>query len=317
MATLATSATSHINKAKAGEQPQDSSSRDKGAQLNLNDLRFKVANELQSSLELEATLRTFFDRICSVVHCSGLKYDYAEKNLNLHFGDDATHTANYKVSSTEEQLGDLQFLRKHPFAEAELAVIEMLIGVLFYPLRNALKYRAAIERALVDGLTGLNNRHALELASIREVKLAQRHSKPLSILVIDIDHFKQINDQHGHYVGDCTLSDTAKVIADTLRESDQIFRFGGEEFVALLTETHIDDAEMTAERIRKAIERTAIQSDELKLSVTASVGVASLNKSEDFNDVFKRADSALYNAKQSGRNRVKASYAGEEIKKIA
>jgi len=283
----------------------------------INKLRFELANELQSSLDLEVTLRTFFDGVKSVVSCDGLKYTLHTRNLELFFGDKGQHSAKYGVSSKDDELGKLVFSRKKPFCEAELAFLEMMIGTVFYPLRNALKYRSALEHSLVDALTGLNNRQALDLSSLREVKLSQRHNKALSLLVIDLDHFKKINDTYGHLTGDIVLKNVAKLISDTLRETDQVFRYGGEEFVALLSETDIEQAEKSAERIRNAIASSMIKHNGQRINVTASIGVASLTKDDQFEGLFQRADQALYNAKAEGRDRIRSQRIGEEIKKTA
>lgn len=281
------------------------------------ELRFRLSNELQSTLELEITLRTFFDRVCSIMKCGGLQYQYNDKNITLQFGDTLGNRANYKVSSQKDTLGELTFYRKQAYAEAELAVLEMLIGVLFYPLRNALKYKAALENSYIDSLTGLHNRMSLNIASAREIKLSKRHEKALSLLVIDIDHFKNINDCYGHLCGDAVLAHIAKLIEETLRETDQVFRFGGEEFVALLSETSMHHAELTAERIRKVIAESSVKNGTQTITASASVGVASLTKEDDFDSLFDRADVALYRAKAKGRNQVCCERIGKEIKKIA
>lgn len=314
MATLATSRSASRRKTDNIEKPERTEAK---ADNSFNELRFRLSTELQTTLEIDATLRIFYEKVCSVVQCSGLSYSCAKKQTLVKFGEDDAHSAAYKVSSKDEQLGDLQFYRKHPFVETELAFLEMLIGVLFFPLRNALKYKAALQNSFTDTLTSLGNRQALELCSLREIKLAQRHQKSLSLLVIDIDHFKSVNDKHGHLAGDAVLSHIAKLISDTLRESDQVFRYGGEEFVALLSETHMDQAFQTAERIRKAVQLAPIENNKALIKITTSVGIASIAPSDDFNALFQRADDALYQAKANGRNQVCMQRTGSEIRKIA
>lgn len=306
------------NQLRSRKKSTVSSKEENGiATTNFDELRFNLANELQSTLDLELTLRSFFNSVNTIVNCGGLRYLSNDKKISIQFGSQDGHSAGYSVSSKIDQLGDLVFFRKHPFAEAELAALEMLIGVLFFPLRNALKYRAALASSYTDMLTGLGNRQSLEIASFREVRLAQRHSRALSLLVIDIDHFKSVNDLHGHLSGDAVLGHIAKVIKETLRDSDQVFRFGGEEFVALLTETAMEQAKLTGERIRSAIEATSIANGESNIRVTTSVGVASLTGDDDFKALFQRADAALYQAKSCGRNQVCYQKLGTEIKKIA
>ncbi len=285
----------------------------------LNELRFALSTTLQSTLELDTTLRLFFDHLNQLLRCDGLIYRYDDKGIELQIGTEARHGANYRISAQHDELGSLDFRRSQPFAETELATIEMLIGTLFYPLRNALKYREAVEGSLMDSLSGLPNRAALDLAVTRELKLAQRHSKPLSLMVVDIDHFKRINDTYGHLTGDAVIRDVAQCLRNTVRETDQVFRFGGEEFVILLSETELNCAKASAERVRQTIQTLSFAQNARELQCSVSVGLASLSMGDTFDALFERADKALYEAKRNGRNQIQ--YAVEdikqEIKKIA
>ncbi|MFT7560334.1 MAG: diguanylate cyclase (GGDEF)-like protein [Flavobacteriales bacterium] len=267
-------------------------------------LRLKLSNNLQSTLILDQAIEMFYTNVKNVLRCDGLRYENAMMNVDLMCGVRETHSAKYSISSQKEQLGDVLVFRKHMFSEPELAVLEMLIGVLFYPLRNTLLYREALQNSLRDGLTGIGNRSALEHSFDREVKLAKRHRNTLSIALIDIDLFKTINDNHGHSAGDAALKSIAKDIQSSLRETDQVFRYGGEEFIAILHEADISNAEKTAERIRKTIATTPIIYDGVELRATCSIGVCTLRESDDPSSFFKRTDKALYKAKNAGRNRV-------------
>jgi diguanylate cyclase (GGDEF)-like protein len=284
-----------------------------------NDLRMALLNHLQSTLELDNMLETFFKHVSEVLNCNGMSYGNSVKNIELEFGRPAKHSASYSVTSENESLGELKFMRSRPFAEAELAFIEALVGIIFYPLRNALKYKEALARSYVDPLTGLLNRLSLDTIAPRELKLSQRHNKALSLLVIDLDRFKEINDQYGHLAGDQALKSIADVIKDSLRETDQVFRFGGEEFVVLLNESDARCAQITAERIRKNIAETCIERENETIRLTTSVGISAITKSDDFESLFARADEAVYLAKQEGRNRVIVASASKqnEIQKIA
>ncbi|MFC0445545.1 GGDEF domain-containing protein [Pseudidiomarina halophila] len=159
--------------------------------------------------------------------------------------------------------------------------------------------------ASTDSLTLLHNRrHLTELAEA-EITRAERYNKPLSVLLIDIDHFKLINDIFGHPKGDQVLQHLAKLIRLELRQHDLVGRWGGEEFLIVLPETDILTAEQVAERMRVAINgynwRDNLKKD---LSVTLSIGVSELGPNETLNRIISRADKALYISKSSGRNRV-------------
>ncbi len=159
--------------------------------------------------------------------------------------------------------------------------------------------------ATTDSLTGVLNRRALYEQGEREVMRARRYDIPLSVLMLDIDHFKRINDTWGHLVGDRVLRQMAQVMKATLRETDLVGRIGGEEFVAILPETTLEGATDTSERVRKAIEAQPIATDEGPVAYTASIGVTEFRESDpSLEEALKRADEALYKAKSSGRNRV-------------
>ena len=167
------------------------------------------------------------------------------------------------------------------------------------------------ELALQDELTGLANRRALEQMLANEVERAQRHGRPLSILMADIDHFKAINDTHGHRAGDEVLRELARVLADKLRSIDRAARYGGEEFCVLMPDTPAEEARRVAERIRRAVEAHTfvVESEDgeppIGLRLTVSAGVAGLPEdAATLEALVDAADRALYDAKRQGRNRV-------------
>ncbi|CCH49655.1 sensor domain-containing diguanylate cyclase [Pseudodesulfovibrio piezophilus] len=159
--------------------------------------------------------------------------------------------------------------------------------------------------ATTDGLTGLNNRRRFMELSEQELSHAIRYRRPLSIFMLDIDHFKRINDDYGHDVGDKVLRFMADISETALRNADILGRLGGEEFGVLLPETDENAAMDVAERLRHAIEENSIQEGEEVLNVTVSIGVSTLSSGlNTIKSLLKQADKALYEAKESGRNRV-------------
>jgi two-component system cell cycle response regulator len=165
----------------------------------------------------------------------------------------------------------------------------------------------SIEMAITDGLTGLHNRRYMETHLATLVEQAAARNKPLAALILDIDFFKSINDNHGHDAGDDVLREFALRIRKSIRNIDLACRYGGEEFVIVMPETDMAVATMVAERIRRRIasEPFAIQHGERKLDVTISIGLAALSGPDDTAAaILKRADTALYRAKRDGRNRV-------------
>jgi len=266
-----------------------------------------LAIRLQTSLELDDILQQFSDEMQMVVPHDGLAFTAyspeGERSADdFRTGNKARHRLSYALKINQSHLGTLVISRKRRFSKGETVEAENLICALLYPLRNALLYRKALRAAHKDGLTGCGNRAAFDEMLGREVLLAQRHKRPLGIIVIDIDHFKAVNDTYGHATGDCLLRALAHTAEHTIRLSDQLFRYGGEEFVVLLPETDIKGVKRLAERIRRRIEALDCICEGNHIDMTASLGVATLNADDDEESFFRRADAALYQAKHEGRN---------------
>lgn len=166
---------------------------------------------------------------------------------------------------------------------------------------------AASEMSMTDALTGLLNRYGLRRALQRELSEARRYTRPLSCLLLDIDYFKSINDTHGHAAGDAALMQAARVLTESVRGSDVVCRYGGEEFLVVAPETDARGAHALAEKIRLAISSRLFGDGERAFALTLSAGVAELHPGESGNDMIARADLALYQAKQRGRDRVEAA----------
>ncbi|XXJ18986.1 diguanylate cyclase [Desulfovibrio caledoniensis] len=167
------------------------------------------------------------------------------------------------------------------------------------------RLEARLQRmATRDQLTGAHNRHAFFHRAKSELARAKRFGHPLAVLMFDLDYFKEVNDSHGHAIGDEVLRTFALRCRADFRQSDVFARLGGEEFAALLVETTPEQAEETAERFRAMTASRPIPTDVGDLTVTVSIGVASLEDEDSINDLLKRADEALYKAKQAGRNSV-------------
>jgi diguanylate cyclase (GGDEF)-like protein len=175
-----------------------------------------------------------------------------------------------------------------------------------------LEGKEALRRlAITDALTGLYNRGHFNDLATAEIGRALRYGRPLSVVMFDIDFFKRINDTFGHSNGDRVLKKVAAVAQETIRDDDILARYGGEEFIILLPETALADAAGTAERIRKRLEETTIHTETCEVGITASFGVSELPESKNSKpkesillEVVNDADSALYEAKRAGKNRV-------------
>jgi two-component system cell cycle response regulator len=177
--------------------------------------------------------------------------------------------------------------------------------------QDALKsqYQKSVSMALTDGLTGLYNRHYLNVHLGNMVKQSLKNERKFALMIMDMDHFKSVNDTYGHDAGDMVLKQLAGLITNAARATDLAARFGGEEFVVLMPETSEEASLGAANRMREMVERTPFSVGNNKtINLTISIGIANLIKTGDSaENLIKRADEALYEAKHSGRNRVKAA----------
>ena len=206
--------------------------------------------------------------------------------------------------------GAIDYLKK-PLDKAELLLRvenQLKLNKVYAGLRRSndelLEAYALLQQlATVDPLTGLENRRSLMDFSEVQLKLAQRYKSFFSILLIDLDYFKKINDTYGHLIGDEILKNIAKILKESLRNVDHIGRFGGEEFIVILPNTTLKNAVLVAEKVRDAIANFVHNIEEQNIQTTVSIGIASYNPlDDDVNQIIERADHALYTAKSSGRN---------------
>lgn len=188
-----------------------------------------------------------------------------------------------------------------------LLVTALVLVLVSGSLRRYQKRIAAL--ATTDSLTELPNRRGFDLLANQAIQEARRNQSPLCALLLDLDHFKQLNDSHGHLAGDQVLRGFARQLGDNLRQSDIICRWGGEEFILLLKDTPPEQARLLAEKILQQTEQNRFDHNGTQLSITTSIGLAELQPDDALDQLIARADRALYRAKQTGRNRLCADAA--------
>ena len=264
-----------------------------------------LANHLHSQLSAEWVIEQFYRESQGKLGFTGLIYQYPDEKTGFSHGVMGGHNCSYELTINQQLLGNMDFYSGQQLKESQLAEIERYLWALIHPLRNALQYREAQMSAYRDRLTGAKNRAAFDSDLATEIELAQRHGHPLSLIVMDIDHFKKINDSQGHSFGDQVLRSVSKIAHETIRTSDQFYRYGGEEFVVLAAHGALDGTRLLADRIRSNICQEAYQGI-AGLNLSASFGVAQLRDGEGGAELFQRADQALYSAKRNGRNQVVA-----------
>jgi two-component system, cell cycle response regulator len=249
-----------------------------------------------------------------------------KQGCGIRLDDDGVSRRHCSVEVTDEGLvlRDLQSANGTYVAGERIAERLLKDGDRFeIGIASALKFELAddletsfqrqlSEAVLREPLTGLYNRRHFRERFAAELAASTRHNRALSLLLVDIDHFKQVNDVHGHVYGDKVLQMVAGILANLVRTEDVVARYGGEEFVVLAREADIDGATVLAERLRAGVARARCIADGKELSVTVSIGVtisigavqASVEMTQE--ELLKAADEALYRAKQQGRNRVVA-----------
>lgn len=224
----------------------------------------------------------------------------------ISFIDNALPSA-YVVARDQATVLRLHRKSLHRLSSQCPAFMQNLLELLCARIREGNRTLADSEQnAHLDSLTGCFNRRWMDYMFERESNRCQFNNEPLCLLILDVDHFKAYNDQHGHLAGDYALCLVANTLLKQLRPRDSMARYGGEEFVIILPQAGLDDAEMVAERLRQSLERiSSFYSPIGELpGVTASLGLAQLQPDESLQELIARADSALYQAKDQGRNRV-------------
>ncbi|HWV18317.1 MAG TPA: GGDEF domain-containing protein [Rhodocyclaceae bacterium] len=263
-------------------------------------------NLLEANDRLKQMLATFVDRLGDFSSTTGDYHDKIEAcatrisqardiaEVSSVLEEVMRETRNMQINTARSH-DDMNLMRRR-VSEAEHEV-ERLMSEL----------SQASEMVRVDPLTGALNRKGMDEVMQREVARTRRQNAPLALALLDLDNFKQINDQLGHRTGDMALQHLANVTRETLRPQDTLVRFGGEEFVIILPDTGMEEAVKAMERVQRELTRRYFLADNNKLLITFSAGVSVLGASEEPVDAIRRADQAMYLAKRAGKNRVMAS----------
>jgi diguanylate cyclase (GGDEF)-like protein len=197
--------------------------------------------------------------------------------------------------------------RATPFTLEERDIFQIILLQATAALKNLALFEQMKFQANRDPLTGLYNQRYFWEVLRDEVNRGQRYQIPLSLLFLDLDHFKEVNDTYGHAVGDEVLQAVSRLIETSIRQSDQLFRYGGEEFAIICPQSSQAQAYHLAERLRSRLAEEPLKLSDRSLPVTMSIGVASLMGAMTATEILQRAGAALYRAKQEGRNRVEVA----------
>ncbi len=264
------------------------------------------------SIKDRLSLTRYVIEQCRTIYIPDSKAEDAEfpdKDVAKIPGHDERSILGIPLILRDQTLGVLFLQANNPdaYTNDQIRLIETIANQASIAIENSQLFEKVQHMAITDNLTGAYNRHYFYAYGENEIARAQRYESNLSVVMFDIDHFKLVNDQFGHPVGDQTLVMVAQACAAVLRKADVLCRFGGEEFVIMLPETVLDKAVIAAERIRHAIAKKRLSTENGEVKVTVSIGVTEMrDKQANLQDLIAEADKALYQAKSEGRNCVRA-----------
>jgi diguanylate cyclase (GGDEF)-like protein len=252
------------------------------------------------------------DKVYAVLKSEMDKYIKTEDCKFLKSVEDLSAYANYTALPLSINKQPVGYLLASGVRGSDMDKFYILAHQFMLGIKRALLYKKVQELSIMDGLTSVFTRRYLMERFSEEIERSKKFSYKFSFLMADVDHFKGYNDRYGHLVGDAILKEVSRVIRENIRQIDLVGRYGGEEFSAILTETDREGARFAAERIRAAIEQKRILVYDEDLHITISIGISVFPEdSLDLQGLIEKADKALYQAKETGRNRVCIYRAGE------
>ena len=282
-------------------------------------LHFDVKDCSVSNFVLEKVKREFFAKMPNMKEFSITTFGHDIVNENTENLDNRIISTNEFNSSLilpfefeENFIGGVCFYSRKQQNFSDFIFYDILLNELTSLFKTSYLFSGIEFLSVTDGLTGLSNRRQFDYSINREFIKSRKYPSDLCFAILDIDHFKSVNDTYGHQYGDYVLKEVSSIIKNSFRRADMIYRYGGEEIAIIMTETTIPSAVTMMERLRKKIETHDFFYNGIQISLTASIGIGSnLDKLEDAHQMIECADKALYKAKETGRNKV-LTYSNED-----
>lgn len=266
-----------------------------------HDLKMQLTEVLQISLDLNVLLGVFLERVSTVVRLDGIHYISDDGNVIATIAKQASHSCGYRLITNEDNLGEIIFKRGKKFTEKELSILETLLSPLIHPLRNALRFNAAVTSAFADPVTGIRNKVHMLGDLEREIDLAKRHNQSLSVLMIEVDSLGKSASKALLKQSKLALTDLAQRIVKLSRITDGVYRCESATFMAILSNTDRAGAHTMAKRIsNSAHDLVLVEDDQEVQKLTLSVGMAVLTGTDSSASLIDRASKALNNAKKRG-----------------
>jgi len=258
---------------------------------------------LHRKLDLERLFECLLTEGQAFVQFDGLQFLAASRGSDITLGFARTHRQRFELRLGDRMLGEITLMRARKFSGRDEREAERLVESLIYPLDNALEHHAVLMKAITDSATGLRNQKALDEQLPREIRLVRRVEQPLAMILLSVDQLESISELHGDEVGEKAWHSVARTLAARLRQSDLIFRTSEDNFCIVLNQTGLHGATILAERLLADVDR-CVSYDNVQFVLTASAGLTELDATDDAESLMLRAQHALAEASESGRNQV-------------
>lgn len=255
-----------------------------------------LLEQLQTTLSLDKLLTIFATEAARYIKFSGLYFKNTSVSKTLRGSRKTKHERQFELKLNDEFIGTISYSVNNPISMHHYKDLQRIHQVLLYPLKNALQYHQAMQLAMQDGLTNLGNRRYFDEQLKRAMHNANRHHAQVGLVLGDLNKFKSINDTYGHSVGDQVLIQFADILRTCVRDSDSIFRFGGDEFAVIIENASEYALDIIHGRINSALKENILLS---KYQVGCSLGTTFMNRADNERSFFERADQALYRQKMN------------------
>ncbi|MBE1277310.1 GGDEF domain-containing protein [Enterovibrio baiacu] len=262
------------------------------------DQRLIVLQKLQGRLEIDSLFEVFCRELEKQIDISRLIWEHNEISHIVRRGGSTDNRQTFSIKFAQSPLGMLQYCTPYKLDTDEISLIHTYHRLLAGPLSNAIEYNRVRNLALLDNLTGLNNRTSFEQDIRQSIALTERQDHGLILMIFDMDNFKQVNDTYGHLDGDKVLRRFALLLKQAIRASDRCYRLGGDEFAVLLTPATRESAQLVNERLKALISKDALLTSH---NISSSVGCSIYQQGDNSTSMFERADRGMYRHKNSRR----------------
>jgi len=258
--------------------------------------KLALAEQLQTTLELSTLLNIFAMEASKFVDFSGLYFKQGELTSSVRGSKPGKRERVFELKINNKYLGCLTYAINSPISMTNYKVLTDLHQLLLYPISNAIKYQQAITLAMQDSLTSLGNRRNFDQQLKRAMHHANRQRSKVGLIICDLNKFKLINDTYGHHVGDEVLQQFALALRSSVRDSDSLFRFGGDEFAVIVEDASEQSLQIIEERVNLALSTNPLLA---KYQIACSLGFTFMNRVDSAKSIFERADSMLYRQKMN------------------